>query len=136
MSNQPIERNAAVEFVWSPDLMITRLGGDEELARQLVTLFIEECPRMMAQVRESVAQDNPDLVRRAAHAFKGSVSNFTADGPTVTAFALETIGREARLDEASVLLAQLEREVEVLMTQLRAFESTEPSGASASQADY
>ena len=32
MSNQPIERNAAVEFVWSPDLMITRLGGDEELA--------------------------------------------------------------------------------------------------------
>ena len=135
MSNQPIERNAAVDFLWSPDLMITRLGGDEELARQLVTLFIEECPRMMAQVRESVTQGDADLVRRAAHAFKGSVSNFTADGPTVTAFALENIGRDARLDEASATLAQLEREVDVLMTQLRAFDATTPS-ASASQADY
>jgi HPt (histidine-containing phosphotransfer) domain-containing protein len=135
MSNQSIESNAAVEFVWSPDLMITRLGGDEELARQLVTLFIEECPRMMAQVRESVAEGTPDLVRRAAHAFKGSVSNFTAEGPTVTAFALENIGREARLDDASVLLAQLEREVEILMMQLRAFDATAPSEASASQAD-
>lgn len=133
MSNQPIESNAAVEFVWSPDLMISRLGGDEELARQLVTLFIEECPRMMAQVRESVTQGDPDLVRRAAHAFKGSVSNFTAEGPTVTAFALESIGRDARLDEAQSTLITLEREVEVLMTQLRAYDAT---SASASQADH
>lgn len=136
MSNQPFESNAGADFVWSPDLMINRLGGDEELARQLVTLFIEECPRMMVQVRESVAQGTPDLVRRAAHAFKGSVSNFTAEGPTVTAFALENMGREARLDDASALLTQLEREVDVLMTQLRAFDATTTSGASASQADY
>jgi HPt (histidine-containing phosphotransfer) domain-containing protein len=104
--------------------MVARLGGDEELARQLVTLFIEECPRMMAQVRESVEQGTPDLVRRAAHAFKGSVSNFLPDGPTATAFALENIGRDGRISEAPAVLARLEQEVDSLLTQLRAFEAT------------
>jgi HPt (histidine-containing phosphotransfer) domain-containing protein len=123
MSDKLNNMSAADEFVWSPDQMIARLGGDEDLARQLVTLFIGECPQMLAQVRDSVAQGTPDLVRRAAHAFKGSVSNFLTDGPTVTAFALETIGRDGHLDDAPAILARLERQVDALITQLRAFEA-------------
>lgn len=121
MSDQTLNANPA-EFVWSPDQMIARLGGDEELARQLVALFIDECPRMIAEVRGSVEQGTPDLIRRAAHAFKGSVSNFMTDGPTKTAFALETIGREGHVGDAPAILARLEREVESLVAQLRAFE--------------
>jgi HPt (histidine-containing phosphotransfer) domain-containing protein len=122
MSDKLNNMSAVDEFIWSPEQMIARLGGDEELARQLVTLFIGECPQMMAQVRQSVAAGTPDLVRRAAHAFKGSVSNFLPDGPTVTAFALEQIGRDGRLDEAPAVLASLERQVDVLLAQLRAYE--------------
>jgi HPt (histidine-containing phosphotransfer) domain-containing protein len=122
MSDKLSHTHTTDEFTWSPQQMIDRLGGDEELARQLVTLFIGECPQMMAQVRQSVEQGTPDLVRRAAHAFKGSVSNFLSGGPTVTAFALEQIGRDGRLDEAPAVLATLERQVDVLITQLRAFE--------------
>jgi HPt (histidine-containing phosphotransfer) domain-containing protein len=124
MSDTPNNTSAVDDFTWSPDQMIARLGGDEELARQLVTLFIGECPQMMAQVRQSVEQGTPDLVRRAAHAFKGSVSNFLAGGPTATAFTLEQIGRDGRLDEAPAVLATLERQVVVLIAQLRAFEGT------------
>lgn len=99
--------------------MIARLGGDEELVRQLVTLFLDECPRMMALVRESVEQASPNLLRSAAHAFKGSVSNFATQGPAETAFALETIGREGRIADAPATLARLEREVDLLIAQLR-----------------
>jgi HPt (histidine-containing phosphotransfer) domain-containing protein len=122
MSDKLNHTSATDDFTWSSDQMIARLGGDEELARQLVTLFIGECPQMLAQVRESVGQGTPDLVRRAAHAFKGSVSNFLPDGPTATAFALEQIGRDGRLDDAPAVLATLERQVDALLTQLRAFE--------------
>lgn len=132
MSKQLNNINATDEFIWTPDQMIDRLGGDDELARQLVTLFIGECPQMMAQLRESVEQGTPDLVCRAAHAFKGSVSNFLLDGPTVTAFALETMGRDGRLDDAQAALSRLERQVDVLIAQLRAFEAatrdTSPEG--------
>lgn len=115
------------QFVWSPEQMIARLGGDEGLARQLVTLFLAECPRMMAQVRESVERGatdgvrSADAIRRAAHAFKGSVSNFATAGPAATAFELENIGREARVSEAPAVLTRLEREVASLLDQLRTF---------------
>ena len=109
------------QFVWSPEQMIARLGGDEGLARQLVTLFLAECPRMMTQVRESVEQGSADVIRRAAHAFKGSVSNFATGGPASTAFELENIGREARVSEAPAVFARLEREVASLLDQLRTF---------------
>jgi two-component system, sensor histidine kinase and response regulator len=108
---------------WTPAAMLERLGGDEELARQLVELFIAECPRMMAAVRESVESVDAEQVRRAAHAFKGSVGNFTDGAPMTTAFELEQIGRLGGLDQAPGLLARLEREVEVFIAALRRFEA-------------
>jgi hypothetical protein len=51
MSDQPRPPSDTDEFVWSPDQMIARLGGDDELALQRVTLFIGECPWMLAQLR-------------------------------------------------------------------------------------
>jgi HPt (histidine-containing phosphotransfer) domain-containing protein len=106
---------------WSPKVMIERLGGDEELARQLVELFIGECPRMMAVVRDSVASGDADQVRRAAHAFKGSVGNFTDDAPMTTAFELEQAARDGSLDGAPALLARLELEVESFLAALHRF---------------
>jgi two-component system sensor histidine kinase/response regulator len=107
---------------WDPSVMLERLGGDEELARQLVELFISECPRMMAVVRESVANKDADQIRRAAHAFKGSVGNFTEDAPMTTAFELEQMGREGQIAGAPALLARLEREVADFLVALNRFE--------------
>jgi HPt (histidine-containing phosphotransfer) domain-containing protein len=77
----------------------------------------------MASVRDGVEQGSADLVRRAAHAFKGSASNFTDRGAVATAFELESIGREGRLDGAAAVLARLEQEVAALTDRLREFEA-------------
>ena len=106
---------------WTPERMLTRLGGDEALARQLAVLFIEECPRMLERVQTSVPSGDADAVRRAAHAFKGSVSNFIEQGPAVTAFELECLGRDNRLDSAPAVVARLEREVADFLVDLRRF---------------
>ena len=111
---------------WSPVAMIERLGGDEELAHQLVELFVAECPRMMTVVRESVESGNADQVRRAAHAFKGSVGNFTDEAPMTTAFELEQIGRDGQLDQAATVLVRLEAEVEQFLAALGRFEAGRP----------
>jgi HPt (histidine-containing phosphotransfer) domain-containing protein len=102
--------------------MLDRLGGDEELARQLVELFVAECPRMMEVVRQGVASGDADQLRRAAHAFKGSVGNFTEDAPMTTAAELERIGGTGELGTAARLLAQLEAEVAAFVVSLRQFE--------------
>jgi len=107
---------------WSSHAMIDRLGGDRELTLQLVSLFLAECPRMMSAIRESVAGGSADEIRRAAHAFKGSVGNFTDTLPTTTAAELEQLGREGRVVDGTALLARLEHEVDEFERQLRQFE--------------
>jgi len=113
----------AAVISWTPDVMVERLGGDEELVRQLVSLFLAEYPRMIGAIRDSVAGGSADAIRRAAHAFKGSVANFTEQAPMTTALELEMMGKESRLDEVPAAFARLEREVELLAAQLRAFEA-------------
>lgn len=107
---------------WTPAAMLERLDGDEELARQLVELFVAECPRMMAAVRDSVESGEAEQVRRAAHAFKGSVGNFTDAAPMTTAFDLEHIGGTGQIEQAPAVLQRLEREVEAFLGALRRFE--------------
>jgi HPt (histidine-containing phosphotransfer) domain-containing protein len=117
-------RSAVAEDIvtpWTPERMLMRLGGDEALAKQLAALFIEECPLMFGRVRESVQQSDADVVRRAAHAFKGSVANFVDGGAAATALELETMGRDKNLADAPKVFARLEREIAALLVDLRRF---------------
>jgi HPt (histidine-containing phosphotransfer) domain-containing protein len=108
--------------VWSADTMVERLGGDDELARQLVSLFLTEYPRMMHAIRESIDGGVADTVRRAAHAFKGSVSNFIDDGPVSTALEIEILGKEGNLAGVPAIFVRLEAEVAQLVVGMREFE--------------
>jgi len=117
-------RSAVAEDIvtpWTPERMLMRLGGDEALAKQLAALFIEECPLMFGRVRESVQQSDADVVRRAAHAFKGSVANFVDGGAAATALELEVMGRDKNLADAPKVFARLEREIAALLVDLRRF---------------
>jgi CheY-like chemotaxis protein len=119
----PVATAAPPAVGWSPDTMVERLGGDAELVRQLVSLFLAEYPRMIDAIRVSVGAGSADAIRRAAHAFKGSVSNFTDQAPMTTALELEVMGKENRLDQVRAVFSRLEQEVESLAGHLRAFEA-------------
>jgi len=73
------------------------LDGDEELLQDLAEVFLDDCPRLMAAVRDAVESREPDRVARAAHAVKGSVANFGAPAATDAAHRLEVMGRSADL---------------------------------------
>jgi signal transduction histidine kinase/CheY-like chemotaxis protein/HPt (histidine-containing phosphotransfer) domain-containing protein len=118
----PVSPPARSSEAWSPQSMLDRLGGDEGLARQLVGLFLRECPRMMIAIREAVALGSAEDLRRAAHAFKGSVGNFTDGAAMTTAFELEEIGRDGRLRDAPPVLSRLEVAVEAFTSELQQFE--------------
>ena len=112
---------ACVEEMMDATALIARFGGDEELVRELVALFVAECPRMLSEVRDSVARGCAEELRCSAHTFKGCVGNFTDGGPAEAARALEHIGREGHLSAAPAALAQLERDVEQLLAVMRQF---------------
>lgn len=95
-------------------VLLERVGGDLELLWEMIRLFLEECPRFMAALAEAASRRDPRGLERAAHALKGSVSNFAAAPATAAALRLEQMGRQGDLTQASEALAALERELERL----------------------
>ena len=107
---------------WSADAMIERLGGDEPLARQLVALFLGEYPRLIEQLKTSVASREADAIRRAAHAAKGCIANFIEGGPQATAHTIEQLAAGGQVDAAAALVGPLEAEIGVLVDHMTVFE--------------
>ena len=108
---------ADVSFEW--DAALERVGGDEAMLRDLAEMFFAECPKLMQQIREHIADaDGPEL-RRAAHTLKGSAHVFGAEEVAEAAHRLEEIGREEAFADAEEALALLEDEVARLLPALR-----------------
>ena len=105
-----IDRDAALE----------KVGGDEELFLELVGVFLDHCPGVMASIRDALASNDADAVCQAAHRLKGSVGTLSARGAFEAALDLENIGREGDLSAAGEALAALEREMKRLESELTA----------------
>jgi CheY-like chemotaxis protein/HPt (histidine-containing phosphotransfer) domain-containing protein len=91
--------------------ILERIGGDRELLRELAGLFVGDCPRMLSDIQDAVRDGNADALQKAAHALKGSVSNFAAEAAVQVAFRLEMMGRNQDLTDATQALKELEREI-------------------------
>ena len=88
-------------------LALERLGGDEELLQEVATLFLEEYPVLLAEIRHGIDSHDAIQLERAAHSLKGSVANFGSDAAWQAAFELEKLGREKQLDGAESAYANL-----------------------------
>jgi signal transduction histidine kinase/CheY-like chemotaxis protein/HPt (histidine-containing phosphotransfer) domain-containing protein len=93
---------------------IAGLGGDVALARRLVDLFIEQCPKLMDAIREAIDAGDGERLRRSAHTLKGTISNFPAGPARGVAARMEVIGIDGDLTAARDVYPILEREVERL----------------------
>lgn len=97
-----------------------RLGGDEELLRELAEMFFEDAGALLGIIREGHADTTKSQeVRRAAHSLKGLSSNFGAQRTMTAAFAVEKLAEASRLPELPPAVEELEREVARLNAGLR-----------------
>ena len=101
------------------DLMLERLGGDEELMREVVDLFVSECPGMLAETEKAVASADADLIKRAAHTLKGALLNIAAEPAADVARKLEQLGSREHLDETQGVLEDLRRCLDALQSEIR-----------------
>src|SRR5947209_18634697 len=89
-------------------LALSRVGGDSDLLREVVDLFLDDFPNTLENIRSAVAAKDPTAVEHQAHSLKGSVSTFGARRAFEAALALEKIGRSKDLTGVENGLAQLE----------------------------
>jgi HPt (histidine-containing phosphotransfer) domain-containing protein len=92
-------------------VLMDRLGGDLDLLRELVGLYLADEGQLLEGIEAALGAGDADALRRSAHTLKGAVSNFCAAGAWSRAQALENAGRDGRLDEAPRLLEALRAEL-------------------------
>jgi two-component system sensor histidine kinase/response regulator len=120
----PIDSSAAPSGVaFDYKTALSRVEGDEGLLIDLVNLFREESPRMLAAVRDAVARKDSDTLERAAHSLKGSVATFAAPDAFDAALNLERLGRAKEFTGTEDACAVLTKEIERLNAALEDFAS-------------
>ncbi len=101
--------------------LMAHVGGDQQLLRELVDLFLEDLPERLAAVRKAVRRRDALALSSAAHALKGAVSHFAAHDTFEFALKLERMGRTGDLEGAEEAFDGLKNEIGRLTHALAAY---------------
>jgi two-component system, sensor histidine kinase and response regulator len=104
------------------EALLQRVGGDEELLAELVTVFRADGARLLEEIAAGLERGDAKAVERAAHSLKGSVRFFGAAAAADEALGLEKMGRAGDLAGGREALARLHAECERLLAALPAGE--------------
>jgi PAS domain S-box-containing protein len=99
-------------------LALSRVGGDVELLKEVIGLFLDDYPQTFEKIKNAVAGSDASALEHHAHSLKGSVSTFGAGRAFEAAFALEKRGRERDLRDVKEGLYQLEQALAALRPEL------------------
>jgi HPt (histidine-containing phosphotransfer) domain-containing protein len=87
----------------------------------LIETFIQDSSERLQKLQTLISGGNADLIRRAAHSFKGSSSNIGATNLSLLCGALERRALEGDLNHLDQQLRAIEEEfarVEILLQEL------------------
>jgi len=99
-------------------LALSRVGGDVELLKEVVELFLDDYPSSLEKIESAVASGDAKALEHHAHSLKGSVSTLGANRAFEAAFTLEKKGRSGDLTGASDGLLELQQALEALRPEL------------------
>jgi CheY-like chemotaxis protein/HPt (histidine-containing phosphotransfer) domain-containing protein len=83
------------------------MDGDKAMLADVVEVFHQDYPRHVRAFREAISDNVVHQLERAAHSLKGTLGAVGATTAYALASELETMGRAAHLEGASIALAKL-----------------------------
>ncbi|HEV7219992.1 MAG TPA: Hpt domain-containing protein [Terriglobales bacterium] len=115
MQDEKINENIPIAAdAWNKAEAIEWLGGDEELLRELVEVFIAESRKPLLKLRDAVFSSDADGVVRGAHSIKGELGCLGAIAAANTAQKLQTMGINNEMSGAPEMFRKLEREMQAI----------------------
>ncbi len=127
MADESVVRQDVLEEL----INLNNASGQEGIFQQVVTLFEQGAPQRIDNMRTALTKADYEVLRREAHALKGSCSNFGAERMAGYCRRLEEIGRERRslenvADLISHVVIQYKQVIDVLHAKLRKLEAMAP----------
>jgi signal transduction histidine kinase/ligand-binding sensor domain-containing protein/DNA-binding response OmpR family regulator len=107
--------------VFDLDTALAAVAGDRELLRQMVQLFLGQCPKLLGEIRDSVLRGNGAALERAAHKLQSSVGIFGAQRAYQAALRLEQLGAAGDVTGSQQAYPELEEALRHLHAALADF---------------
>jgi two-component system, sensor histidine kinase and response regulator len=105
---------------WDLKELMERLGGDEELLRELLVIFRGEAWMNLEKSRKAMAEHDFESLTRTAHTLKGMLRNLSMGAAAQTAAALENASREKQQADSEQLLGKLVKDLEGILPEVEA----------------
>jgi PAS domain S-box-containing protein len=103
------------------DEALSHVAGDADLLREVAGLFLDQCPRWLADCREGIASGDAKRLGAAVHPLKSAFGTLAAKKARTAAAQLEELALGQELDSAPAFLAVIESELARLLPPLEAF---------------
>jgi len=101
---------------------LKQMSGDDFI-NELIDTFLEDAPKMIAEIKSGLATNNVESFRRAAHSMKSNAATFGASQLAALAKELEMLGKENKLSETGDKLKSLEEAYESVRDELTGMKS-------------
>ncbi len=88
--------------------MMDRLGGDKELARELIGGFLEDLPKQISALRGYLESGDVQNTVRQAHTIKGASANMGGEALSAVAFEMEMAAKNGDLESVAARQSDLE----------------------------
>lgn len=95
--------------------------GDRNLLGEILDLFLEDTPSLLATIREAINTEDAAMLKYAAHSLKGSASNLGIRKMYYLCFTLQELGTQGFFLKAAQAFAELEAEFSGVKSMLEAY---------------
>ena len=113
------KRSGAVDAPVDRSALLASVDGDVTLRNELITLFLEDQPRMVSEMQQAIRDGDAKSLARAAHALKGALGAMAALPAMKAADRVCNSAQGGDLTEAIAAHAELQSHLDVVLPELR-----------------
>jgi CheY-like chemotaxis protein len=106
--------------VFDRGVALHHVGGDPEILRQLMAMFLEQGTARMASVEEALALGDGHKLEHDAHALKGTAATLGMPKLRDTAYTVERLGAEDRPHAAAAAVREMRAAMDEVVETLKA----------------
>ena len=103
---------ASAEPAFNLPVALVNSGGDAEILKELIELYLEQTPSWMGDIRRAIDRQDPAQLKQSAHTLRGAAGTFGDPKVTAAAQRLETLGAAGNLNDVEAAWCDLEPAVE------------------------
>ncbi len=105
--------------IFDKQAFMERVDNDVELAHHLISTFLKHTPQQIESLKESIESSNAQEISNYAHSIKGASANMGGMALSYIAGEMEKAAISGNVEEATGMLAEVEKQLRSLINHLR-----------------